>query len=512
MSVSISTKIPQAALRTYAIKMDANGGNFGNDSSGNAITENTMTFNAKDSLIAGTYAQPQRNGYVLYGWSTKKDANAVADETNANVICLDSWIITIEQQGIQMPPIEAVLADGVPRFVFITGHDDTHKGHDAFGDQIADPVFNYNWMSERPDKSVTTVYAVWKRDPIYRYAVMAYYIYDLNPSEEYDRYCTIFGPALGYSEFSALKDGVIERSVTPTMSHHHDVSGSSTQLSESAATCKDDSHSIITGTDAGTDAKGNKYRCLHYDNWATISYWNYKDPHVYDKCIKKGCSKTVVLKPNDMLTALGFFSDDSFTGDGNSYVARDIDFGNATSSHKDGNDTIGDGTPWYACSAVRAMLNGGDAYTDPTLTIQKGSTSINAASISEDESLLSCFPTYMKLTGVYKNRYDVPVALSTGDTQQESLYDVLKLPSLDNVSSGGAEKVSEYSCGSIKQDDLNKNNSARASNLPLGSNWYLGDTADRYPYRYVVGRGGNVYLSTGNAAVAPMFALGPNIK
>jgi hypothetical protein len=369
-------------------------------------------------------------------------------------------------------------------------------------------------MSERPDKSVTTVYAVWKRDPIYRYAVMAYYIYDLNPSEEYDRYCTIFGPALGYSEFSALKDGVIERSVTPTMSRHHDVSGSSTQLSESAATCKDDSHSIITGTDAGTDAKGNKYRCLHYDNWATISYWNYKDPHVYDKCIKKGCSKTVVLKPNDMLTALGFFSDDSFTGDGNSYVARDIDFGNATSSHTTSrNYTIGDSMPWYACSAVRAMLVGADNNTDPTLRVRKGDTYINATSISKKNSLLNCFPFYIYkgMTDRYENQYDVPMMSPTGDTIQATIRDYLKLPSLDNVSSGGAEKVSEYSCGSIKQDDLNKNNSARASNLPLGSNWYLGDTADRYPYRYVVGRGGNVYLSTGNAAVAPMFALGPNL-
>lgn len=170
--------------------------------------------------------------------------------------------------------------------------------------------------------------------------------------------------------------------------------------------------------------------------------------------------------------------------------------------------------PWYACSAVRAMLVGADNNTDPTLRVRKGDTYINATSISEKNSLLNCFPFYIHkgMTDRYKNQYDVPMMSPTGDTFQATLRDYLKLPSLDNVSSGGAEKVSEYSCGSIKQDDLNKNNSARASNLPLGSNWYLGDTADRYPYRYVVGRGGNVYLSTGNAAVAPMFALGPNVN
>lgn len=71
MSVNIMTGIPQSALRTYSIKFDANGGNFGTDSSGNAITSNTLSYNAKNAVTSGTYAVPERtDGYTYIGWST----------------------------------------------------------------------------------------------------------------------------------------------------------------------------------------------------------------------------------------------------------------------------------------------------------------------------------------------------------------------------------------------------------------------------------------------------------
>lgn len=41
MSISIMTGVPQSSIRTYLIKFDANGGSFGTDSSGNAITTNS---------------------------------------------------------------------------------------------------------------------------------------------------------------------------------------------------------------------------------------------------------------------------------------------------------------------------------------------------------------------------------------------------------------------------------------------------------------------------------------
>ena len=128
-------------------------------------------------------------------------------------------------------------------------------------------------MNKRTDGSTTTLYAVWK-DIHINYAVMAYGI-GVDKDANGNTMGITFGPALGYPEFSPYHNRTDDSTTTTqTFMKSHSVSGDATVMDESTTACKDASHSVITGTDAGTDTAGNAYRCLHYDNWATIIYWN----------------------------------------------------------------------------------------------------------------------------------------------------------------------------------------------------------------------------------------------
>ena len=204
MSVNIMTGVPQSSIRTYSIKFDANGGSFGADSSGNAITSNTLSYNAKNAVTSGTYAVPERtDGYTCIGWNT----SATATDADSTVTSA-----------------------------------------------VTSPSLTNSWLNARSDKSITTLYAVWN-DCRVRYAVMMYGMYvDKDASGSNDT--VTFGPALGYPEFSRYKNGSPDSTSTQTMTRHHNVSGDATVMSEDAAACTDASHSVITGTDAGTDSSG----------------------------------------------------------------------------------------------------------------------------------------------------------------------------------------------------------------------------------------------------------------
>ena len=276
LSMTIQTGVPQTTLRTYTITYDANGGTYGTDANGNTITTNTIAYNAKNQLTNGTYATPERtDGYVCVGWSTSKTATTADPNITLTNTLTDEW------------------------------------------------------MNERTDGSTTTLYAVWKNLRIH-YAVMAYGIgIDKDANENGNIMGITFGPALGYPEFAPYdNNGNYDRTSTQTSTKYHSVNGGATVMSENAPACTDGSHSVITGTDAGTDAAGNAYRCLHYDNWATIIYWNKVDPHVYDKCIPNHCSKTVTITPNAGTIANGIFttsmidSNRGLVGDGQSYIVN----------------------------------------------------------------------------------------------------------------------------------------------------------------------------------------------
>ena len=198
LSMTIQTGVPQTTLRTYTITYDANGGAYGTDTNGNAITTNTITYNAKNQPTKGTYAAPERtNGYLLLGWSTDKNATS--------------------------PNPSITLTNTV-----------TDK-----------------WMNEQTDGSTTTLYAVWK-DMHINYAVMAYGIgIDKDANENGNTMGITFGPALGHPEFSPYNGTDTKDTSVQTFTKSHSVSGDAIIMSEDAPACTDDSHSVITGIDAG---------------------------------------------------------------------------------------------------------------------------------------------------------------------------------------------------------------------------------------------------------------------
>ena len=355
LSITIQTGVPQTTLRTYTITYDANGGNYGTDTNGNTITTNTITYNAKNQPTNGTYAVPERDGYVFIGWNT--DKNAIIQDTN----------ITLTN----------TLTD--------------------------------SWMNKRADGSTTTLYAVWK-DIHINYAVMAYGIgVDKDANVNGNTMGITFGPALGYPEFSYYNNGTYEKDSMQTFTKSHSVNGDATVMSENAPACTDDSHSVITGTDAGTDAAGDAYRCLHYDNWATIIYWNKVDPHVYDKCISNHCSKTVTITPNAGTIANGIFttsmsdSNRGLVGDGQSYIVN-----SKWDNTSDGVDITQAGQG-YAASLVRAKLVGADSHTKLD---DKYAGTDALTRYTADSSILSCFPKVLRDAIVAKALSGVSAASS----------------------------------------------------------------------------------------------------
>ena len=346
LSMTIQTGVPQTTLRTYAITYDANGGTYGTDTNGNTITTNTITYNAKNQPTNGTYATPERtDGYILIGWSTSKTATTADSNIKLTNTLTDKW------------------------------------------------------MNKRTDGSTTTLYAVWK-DLRIHYAVMAYGIgIDKDANENGNTMGITFGPALGYPEFSPY-NGTWDKNNNPykdttsvqTFVKSHSVSGDTTVMSESAPACTGVSHSVITGTDAGTDTAGNAYRCMHYDNWATIIYWNEHDPHVYDKCVPNHCSKTVIITPNAGTIRNGIFytdMDDSYrglVGDGQSYIVKS-EWDNSSSVD------ITQAGQGYAASLVRAKLVGADSHTK----LDDNYAGVDALTrYTADSSILSCFPRILR--------------------------------------------------------------------------------------------------------------------
>lgn len=55
---------------------------------------------------------------------------------------------------------------------------------------------------------------------------------------------------------------------------------------------KDPRSEEYTHTPDGVTSLGNPHRCLGVDSWSTVVEWNYKDPYVYEQCVKR-CTKTI---------------------------------------------------------------------------------------------------------------------------------------------------------------------------------------------------------------------------
>ena len=412
------------------------------------MVTNTITYNAKNQPTSGTYATPERtDGYSFVGWSTSKTATSPDTSITLTNTLTDSW------------------------------------------------------MNARADGSTTTMYAVWK-DIHINYAVMAYGV-GVDKDANGDTMGITFGPALGYPEFSNYNGNGSysqDTSSTQTFTKSHSVSGDATIMTESAAACTDSSHSVITGTDAGTDVAGNAYRCLHYDNWATIIYWNEHDPHVYDKCIPNHCSKTVKITPNAGTIANGIFStsmsdsDRGLTGDGQSYIMN-----SRWDNQYDGVDITQAGQG-YAASLVRAQLVGADSHTKLD---DKYAGTDALTRYTSGSSILSCFPKNLRgaigakaLSGVSAAYVDA-TWMQYDDVSNDGVVDRLWLFSYGEMQSAvypSAGFRSDYSYDAKRSSKYwwwlrSPNNSGSARDV--GGGGYLGSS-------------GYVY---GSGAVAPGFTL-----
>jgi len=444
LSMIIQTGVPQTTLRTYTITYDANGGNYGTDTNGNTITTNTITYNAKNQPINGTPAAPERtDGYSLIGWSTDKNATS--------------------------PDPKITLTNTVTD----------------------------EWMNARTDGSTTTLYAVWK-DIHINYAVMAYGI-GVDKDASGNSLGITFGPALGYPEFSPYNGWGEDTSSTQTYTRSHAVSGDATVMDESAAACTDSSHGVITGSDAGTDAAGNPYRCLHYDNWATIIYWDEHDPHVYDKCVLAHCSKTVRITPNAGTIANGIFttsmsdSERGLVGDGQSYIVK---------SYWDNSSSVditqaGQG---YAASLVRAKLVGADSHT----RLDDKYAGVDALTrYPTGSSILSCFPKTLRDAIGAKALSGVSAASSGGGMSYDEVSNAGVADRLWLFSSGEMTSA-VYPAAGFKSDAYDYDAKRSSKNW-----WWLRSPLSSAHARdvYSFGNLGYGYHVDGGVAVAPGFTL-----
>ena len=159
-------------------------------------------------------------------------------------------------------------------------------------------------------------------------------------------------------------------------------------------------HNVITGADAGTDVDGNAYRCIHYDNWNTIIYWNTKDPHVYDKCLANDCTHSVILTPSEEAKAVTFPGTlTSYRGDGaGSFYDELVDNNSGNISGKTAADYKYRNFQWnqsgttsgYGGSRIRALLNGYDGNTNLSVA------GASATAYTDKTSFLSAFPENLR--------------------------------------------------------------------------------------------------------------------
>ena len=287
-------------------------------------------------------------------------------------------------------------------------------------------------------------------------------------------------------------------------------------MNESTPACTDSSHSVITGADAGTDAAGNAYRCLHYDNWNTIIYWNKVDPHVYDKCIPNHCSKTVTITPNAGTIANGTFSthmsdgnyrgheqpysNRGLVGDGQSYIV---------SSQWNKDDTrnvdITQARQGYAASLVRAKLVGADYHT--MLDDRYAGTDAMIRYTSES-CILACFPRNLRDAICAKALSGVSAANSEYDERSnDGVADKLWLFSYNEMMNAVYPQVGFKNDGDY---DAKRSSFFSIIGYWLSAQWLR--SPNYYGMAHGVTDDGNCYIDSSagvgdDLAVAPGFTL-----
>ena len=325
LSITLSVDVPEAKNRGYTIRYHSNEGTFADGSVINEVHYNT--FNIPDGNEG--YKAPIQTDFI--GWFDDKDKPfGVFDNYQ--------WFIDPDD------PSSAEEAKKVG--------------------------LTYQNMNAIKNGQTIDLYAKYYK---MKYAVMLYGI-GQDTDENNEKMGLTFGPATG----DDYNNGFIAHEVDDE-----------TKIQFENETYPSNSHNVIvdkkTKEPLGTDEKGNAYRCIHYDNWQTIVYWNREDPHVYDKCVQNNCTHSVEL---DLSKAPGVFN-----GQFNMYGSGD-GTGGLYDSFKDGvnptwNMNYTDDMN-YAGSRVRAILNGSDQYT------KADNAGEDATGFTADDSILSTFPDILK--------------------------------------------------------------------------------------------------------------------
>ena len=109
-------------------------------------------------------------------------------------------------------------------------------------------------------------------------------------------------------------------------------------------------------------------KCIHNHSWDEIIALCRTNPHVFDKCVESGCTKTVNLNINDTLKGGGWKDDymSKETGDGPALLHDELhdEFRVWQPGTGSGSYQYGDNTGGYPASRIRAVLNGYDWTSD----------------------------------------------------------------------------------------------------------------------------------------------------
>lgn len=235
-------------------------------------------------------------------------------------------------------------------------------------------------------------------------------------------------------------------------------------------------------TPTGVTSTGNAHRCIHADSWKTIAEWSKKDPYVYEQCLDGGgsgesCTKAVPLTLTDKLKPSQAQTSPSLDGDGTGMLRYSIAFtylqwNHQKSSYFDSSDsqyTYGTNAGGWQDSVIRNMLTG--TITDnmktktnaPSTDDEAGKNNAmfyadgsNRTALTEQEALISCFPSALQAAIVPKAVKSDTVSSSTKNNSVTT-YDKLWLFS-----------GREWRCGSDGNDIRPNEGSAYSRQSKLG--------------------------------------------
>lgn len=269
-------------------------------------------------------------------------------------------------------------------------------------------------------------------------------------------------------------------------------------------------------------SEGSPGNCLHWKSWDEIIALSGTNPHIFDNCLKNGCTHSVELNITGKIAGTSY-QDQMDDGDGASMLNSSI----ASNYLKWNNDRYNYGG-WPA-SRIRAVLNGSDEYTaDGTGVSSESSIYYNGDNdvagtdmegFTSADALISTFPAELQAAIVPRDVTSDTQYYYTGTTYTFTTYDKLWLFASSevyaNFSSSHPFRPNEGTPYS-RTTELNITTSSYAGNKSYKESGSAGSWWLRSPYRgdnisvYIVSTSGgwsNIGATATNLGLAPGFCL-----